>query len=53
MKIAFSNKWNRGWMQEYNVSLRKPSKRFQIKQADNEVAFLNTSKISRQCESSL
>ena len=52
-KIVFSNKWVRGWMQEYNVSLRKPNKRFQIRQADNEVAFLNTSKISRHCESSL
>ena len=35
-KIVFSNKWIRGWMQEYNVSLRKPNKRFQIKQADRE-----------------
>ena len=32
-KIVFSNKWIRGWMQEYNVSLLKPNKRFQIKQA--------------------
>ena len=35
-KIVFSNKWIRGWMQEYNVSLRKPNKKFQIKQADRE-----------------
>jgi len=35
-KIVFSNKWIRGWMHEYNVSLRKPNKRFQIKQADRE-----------------
>ena len=34
-KIVFSNKWIRGWMQEY-VSLRKPNKRFKIKQADRE-----------------
>ena len=32
----FSNKWIRGWMQEYNVSLLKPNKRFQIKQAHRE-----------------
>ena len=35
-KIVFSNKWVRGWMQEYNVSLRKPNKRFQMKQTDRE-----------------
>ena len=35
-KIVFSNKWIRGWMQEYNVSLRKPNKRFQIEQAERE-----------------
>ena len=35
-KIVFSNKWIRGRMQEYNVSLRKPNKRFQIKQAERE-----------------
>ena len=35
-KIVFSNKWIRGWMQEYNVNLRKPNKRFQSKQADRE-----------------
>ena len=35
-KIVFSNWWIRGWMQEYNASLRKPNKRFQIKQADRE-----------------
>ena len=35
-KIVFSNKWVRGWMQEYSVSLRKPNKRFQIKQTDRE-----------------
>ena len=35
-KIVFSNQWICGWMQEYNVSLCKPNKRFQIKQADRE-----------------
>ena len=30
------DQWIRGWMQEDNVSLRKPNKRFQIKQADRE-----------------
>ena len=35
-KIVFSNKWIREWMQKYNVSLCKPNKRFQIKQADRE-----------------
>ena len=35
-KIVFSNKWIRGLMQEYNLSLRTPNKRFQIKQADRE-----------------
>ena len=35
-KIMFSNKWIRGWMQEYKVSLRMPNKRFQIKLADRE-----------------
>ena len=29
----------RGWMQENNVSLLKPNKRFQIKQADHEERF--------------
>ena len=32
----FSNKWIRGWIQEYNVSQRKPNKKFQIKQADRK-----------------
>ena len=34
--LTFSNKWIKGWMAEYNVSLRKPNKRFQIKQSDRE-----------------
>ena len=39
-KIMFSNTWIRGWMQEDNVSLRKPNKRFQIKHADQEERIL-------------
>lgn len=35
-KLIFSNKWIKGWMSEFNVSLRKPNKRFQIKQTDRE-----------------
>ena len=35
-KIVFSNLWIRGWMQEYDLSLCKPNKKFQIKQADRE-----------------
>ena len=35
-KIVYSNKQIRRWIQEYNVGLRKPNKRFQIKQADRE-----------------
>ena len=44
-KIVFSNKWIRGWMQEYNLSLRTPNKRFQIKQADREERFFGSLKI--------
>eukprot|EP00794_Sanderia_malayensis_P013649 gene13649-15078_t len=33
-KIVFSNNWIKWWMKEYGVSLRKPNKRFQIKQED-------------------
>ena len=44
-KIVFSNKWIRGWMQEYNLSLRTPNKRFQIKQADREERILGSLKI--------
>ena len=44
-KIVFSNKWIRGWMQEYNLSLRTPNKRFQIKQADREERILGFLKI--------
>ena len=29
-KIMFSNKWIRGWMQEYKVSLRMPNKAFKL-----------------------
>ena len=35
-KIVYSNKQIRRWIQEYNIGLRKPNKRFQIKQADRE-----------------
>ena len=35
-------------MQEYNVSLRKQNKRFQIKQADREERFFNNKKSSLQ-----
>ena len=35
-KIVFSNRWIKGWMSEYGVSLRHPNKRFQIRQADRE-----------------
>ena len=34
--LVFSNKWIKGWMTGYKVSLRKPNKRFQIKQSDRE-----------------
>ena len=34
--LVFSNKWIKGWMIEYKVNLRKPNKRFQIKQSDRE-----------------
>ena len=34
--LVFSNKWIKGWMTEYKASLRKPNKRFQIKQSDRE-----------------
>ena len=33
---VFSNKWIRNWMRDYNVSLPKPNKRFQMKQSDRE-----------------
>jgi hypothetical protein len=33
-RLVFSNKWIQGWMEEYGVSLRKPNKRFQIKNTD-------------------
>ena len=33
-KLRFSNKWVKGWMIEYCVSLRKPNKRFAIKNED-------------------
>ena len=35
-ELVFSNKWIKHWMQEYNVSLRKPNKRYQIKQEDRK-----------------
>ena len=35
-RIVFSNRWIKNWMREYEVSLRHPNKRFQIKQADRE-----------------
>ena len=52
-KIVFSNKWIRGWMQEYNVSLGKPTKGFKLNKLIVRSAFLNTSKILGQSESSL
>ena len=44
-KIVFSNKWIRGWVKEYNVSLMKPIKKFQIKQADREECIFEYIKI--------
>ena len=44
-KIVFSNKWIRGWMQEYKLSLRRPNKSFQIKQADCEERIFGSLKI--------
>ena len=35
-KITFSNRWIQYWMSEHGVSLRHPSKRFQIMLADRE-----------------
>ena len=32
--LVFSNRWLKGWMREFGVSLKTPNKRFQIKQAD-------------------
>ena len=34
--LTFSNRWIKGWMREYNISLRKPNKCFQIKQEDRK-----------------
>ena len=33
-QLKFSDHWIQDWMQEYNVSLRKPNKRYAIKQED-------------------
>ena len=33
-KLKFSNKWVKGWLEEYNVSLKKPNKRFAIAKED-------------------
>ena len=38
--LVFTNRWIKGWMHEYNVSLRKPNKRFQIKQVDGKEPIL-------------
>ena len=35
-ELVFSNKWIKHWMQEYNVSVRKPNNRYQIKQEDRK-----------------
>lgn len=36
LELVFSNKWIKGWMTEFNVSLRNPNKRYQIKQEDRK-----------------
>ena len=46
-RIGFSNKWIRSWMKEYNVSLTKPIKKFQINRPTERNAFLSTSTLSR------
>ena len=33
-KLKFSNQWTKEWENEYGISLRKPNKRFSVKQAD-------------------
>lgn len=33
-ELKFSDKWIKGWMVEYGVSLKKPNKRFAIKRVD-------------------
>ena len=38
--LKFSNPWIRDWMKEYGVSLRKPNKRFAIKQDDRVLRIL-------------
>ena len=40
-ELKFSDKWIKGWMTEYNVSLRKPNKRFSIKQEDRVERLLD------------
>ena len=34
LPVMFSNMWPKGWMRDYNVSLRHPNKRFKTKQED-------------------
>ena len=41
-QAVFSNKWIRNWMEEYNVSLQKLSKWYQIAQKDEGKALMNT-----------
>ena len=33
-ELNFSNKWIKGWLEEYNVSLKRPNKRFTIGKED-------------------
>ena len=33
-KLKFTRQWIKGWMKEYQVSLKKPNKRFAIKKED-------------------
>ena len=36
-QLKFGKNWIRGWMDEYNVSLRKPNKKFAIKKEDRKI----------------
>ena len=39
-RLQFSDPWIAGWMKEYEVSLKKPNKRFAIKQEDRIIRIL-------------
>ena len=36
-KLCFLNKWIKGWMGEYNVNLKMPSKRYQIRHTGKNI----------------